>query len=148
MIYFKDYENYHRTKGNKMTHIIGVPLVMFSLLGLLSHISIWAPAPDALFRLDGAIPLLLFGIGFAFKVDAKLAVPFSLYTIFGYLLFRHLSLPVLTAMQIVAWVFQLVGHYKYEKKAPALLTSIEHIFIGPLWIFSWMIGYYKPSTNA
>ena len=149
MIYFKDYENYHRTQGNKMTHIIGVPLVMFSLLGLLSHIAIWSPSPDSLLRIDGAIPLMLFGIGFAFKIDAKLAVPFSLYTIFLYLLARHLSLPVLVALQIVAWGFQLFGHYQYEKKSPALLTTIEHAFIGPMWIFAWMIGYYQPtSSNA
>ena len=32
MIYFKDYEQYQRTKGNKMTHLIGVSLTPHQLL--------------------------------------------------------------------------------------------------------------------
>ncbi|MBS1959565.1 MAG: DUF962 domain-containing protein [Bdellovibrionales bacterium] len=148
MIYFKDYEQYHRTKGNKMTHLIGVPLVMFSLLGLLSYVVLWTPAPESLFRIDLGALLSLWGCVFAFKVDKKLAIPFTLYTIFNYLIARHLTIPVLVTLQVIAWIFQLWGHYVYEKKSPAFLTTLEHLFIGPLWIFSWVIGYYKPTTTA
>ncbi len=146
LIYFKDYEQYHRNKKNKMTHIIGLPTVVFSMLGLLAHIVIWSPNPDSLFQLDLGLIVMLIGCAFSFKLDYKLAIPFTLYSYFNYLLARHLSLPVLTAIQIIGWLFQLLGHYAYEKRAPALLTSLEHIFIGPMWFFSWMIGYYKPVT--
>jgi uncharacterized membrane protein YGL010W len=146
LIYFKDYEQYHRTKGNKMTHIIGIPAVLFSLLGLLAKVVLWSPAPGSLWTLDLGVILLLFGAAFSLKVDWKLGIPFTLFSALNYLLARHLSLPTLVVLQILAWVLQLAGHYVYEKKSPAFLTSLEHLFIGPMWIFSFFIGYYKPST--
>lgn len=148
MIYFKEYEQYHRTKGNKITHLVGVPLVLFSLLGLLSHVVLWTPGAESLFQLDLGVVLLAAGMTFAFKVDAKLAIPFSLYGILNYLVSRHLSLPVLAGLQTLAWAIQFWGHYVYEKKSPAFFSSISHMFVGALWIFSWVIGYYKPTTHA
>ena len=32
---FADYASYHRTKGNKVFHRLGIPLLMLSLLGML-----------------------------------------------------------------------------------------------------------------
>lgn len=120
---------------------------MFSLLGLLSHLTLWAPVPDSLFRLD--LGFLLFGVGalYALRIDSKLSIPFTLFAYLNYLLARHLSLPLLTGIQIVGWVIQLVGHYFFEKKKPAFFSNITQIFIGPLWIFAWMIGYYKPTQS-
>ena len=145
MIYFKDYEQYHQTNGNKKTHLVGVPLVVFSRLGLLSHVFLWAPSPESLFRIDLGLILFLAGSIFALKIDFKLGIPFVLCLYFNYLLSRHLSLSILTAIQVIGWTFQLFGHYQYEKKSPAFLTTIEHLFIGPMWVFSWVIGYYKPA---
>lgn len=147
LIYFKDYENYHQTKGNKMTHIVGIPTVILSLVGLLSEVILWAPNPESLYRLDLGILLVLAGAIFSLRVDYKVGIPFSLYIYLNYLVARHLPINVLVGIQILGWVFQLYGHKVYEKKAPAFLTSIEHLFVGPMWIFSWLIGYYKPSSQ-
>src|SRR5207253_2509680 len=35
---FADYASYHRTKGNKAFHRIGIPLIMLSLLGMLARV--------------------------------------------------------------------------------------------------------------
>jgi uncharacterized membrane protein YGL010W len=144
LIHFKDYEQYHRTPGNKKTHILGIPGVLFSLVGLLSHVVIWTPSEGSLLPIDLGVILVLAGALFALRVDWKVGIPFALYGYLNYLLARHLSLSVLGAIQIASWVLQFFGHFYYEKKNPAFLTSIEHLFVGPLWIFSWMIGYYKP----
>lgn len=146
LIYFKDYEQYHRTKGNKMTHILGIPGVLFSLLGLLAQVVLWAPAPDAFWTLDLGVILVLAGAVFSLKVDWKLGIPFTLFAVINYFLARQVPMSVLVVIQILSWVLQLLGHYVYEKKSPAFLTSLEHLFIGPMWIFSFFIGYYKPST--
>jgi uncharacterized membrane protein YGL010W len=146
MIHFKDYEQYHRTKGNKMTHLVGIPLVLFSLVGLLSYVGLWAPSVESLFRVDLGVLLVIAGGIYSLRVDWKLGIPFVLYAYLNYLVARHLSLSLLTALQVFAWVLQLLGHYVYEKKSPAFLTSLEHLFIGPMWIFAWVIGYYKPTT--
>ncbi len=146
LIYFKDYEQYHRTKGNKMTHILGIPGVLFSLLGLLAQVVLWSPAEGSFWTLDLGVILLLAGAVFSLKVDWKLGIPFTLFAVINYFLARLLPMPALVVIQILSWVLQLVGHYFYEKKSPAFLTSLEHLFIGPMWIFSFFIGYYKPST--
>lgn len=144
MIYYKDYEDYHHTKGNKVTHFIGIPLVMFSLIGLLAHVTLWSPRPESLFRLDLGILVALSGALFSLRVDYKLGIPFTLFIYLNYLVSRHLGLPALAILQVLGWLLQLVGHCFFEKKSPAFFTSLEHIFIGPMWIFSWVIGYYKP----
>ena len=98
-------------------------------------------------RIKTGIILFLVAAIFSIRVDYKLAIPFLLYAYLNYLVARHLNLTVLTVIQVLGWVFQLWGHYVYEKKSPAFLNSLEHIFIGPMWIFSWSIGYYKPTTH-
>jgi uncharacterized membrane protein YGL010W len=147
LIYFKDYEQFHQTKGNKITHLAGIPFVLFSLVGLLSLVTLWSPAASSLFKIDLGLLLILFGSAFALRVDYKLGIPFSLYIYLNYLLARQCPLSVLIAVQILGWALQLFGHFKYEKKSPAFLTSMEHLFIGPMWIFSWVIGYYKPTAK-
>ena len=37
---FEDYEAYHRAPGNKLCHYIGIPLIAFTLVGLLSSIPV------------------------------------------------------------------------------------------------------------
>jgi uncharacterized membrane protein YGL010W len=144
LIYFKDYEQFHQTHGNKLTHVFGIPFVLFSLLGLLSYVVLWAPNPASLFRIDLGLILFIYGAIFSLRVDVKLGIPFALYAYLNYLLARHVPIPALAAIQIVGWILQFWGHAFYEKKSPAFLTSIEHLFIGPMWIFAWIIGYYLP----
>lgn len=148
MIHFKDYEQYHAHKLNKVCHFFGVPTVMFSLIGLLSYVVLWAPASmedgaESLFRIDLGILIVVWGCLFAFRVDKKLAIPFSIFVYLNYLVSRHFSLGALVAIQVIGWIFQLVGHYAYEKKSPAFLTTLSHLFVGPMWIFAKAIGYYK-----
>ena len=147
LIYFKDYEQYHQTMGNKRTHFIGIPLVLFSLLGLLAHVVLWSPSPDSLLRIDLGIILFLAAALFCLRVDFKVAIPFLLYTFLNYLLARHLALAPLIGIQVLGWIAQLYGHWVYEKKSPAFFTSLEHLFVGPMWIFSWVIGYYQPTVK-
>jgi len=146
MIHFKDYEQYHQTKGNKRTHLAGIPFVLFSLVGLLSHGVLWSASPGSLFPVDLGLLLAVAGGIYAIRVDWKLGIPFFLYAYANYLLARHLALNLLIAIQVAGWVLQLFGHLVYEKKSPAFFTSLEHLFIGPMWIFAWVIGYYKPGN--
>jgi uncharacterized membrane protein YGL010W len=146
IIYFKDYEQYHQTKGNKRTHLAGIPLVLFSLVGLLARVVLWAPSAESLLRLDLGLILAIAGGIFSLRVDWKLGIPFFLYGFANYLIARHLELNLLIALQVIGWVLQFFGHIVYEKKSPAFFTSLEHLFIGPMWIFAWVTGYYRPGT--
>ena len=147
LIHFKDYEQFHQTQGNKMTHLAGIPFVLFSLVGLLSYVTLWRPNLESLFKIDLGLLLVFFGAIFSLRVDYKLGIPFSLFAYLNYLLARHVPLKILISIQIVGWILQLWGHFKYEKKSPAFLSSLEHLFIGPMWIFAWIIGYYRPHRS-
>ena len=147
MIHFKDYEQYHMHKNNKLCHLIGVPTVMFSLIGILSYAILWSPTVDfgseSLFRIDLGLLICIWGSIFSFRVDRKLSAPFILFIFLNYLVSRHLSMSILIAIQAIGWIFQLIGHYVYEKKSPAFLTTLSHLFVGPMWVFAKSIGYYK-----
>lgn len=142
---FDDYASYHRTAGNKAMHMLGIPLIMMTLLGLLSTWVIPLPGIDreALFRLDGGILLWIIGVVYYSRVDWKIGGPFSLVALGIYFAGRSIPWAGLWTLQVLGWVFQAIGHAVYEKKAPAFLKNIQHVLIGPLWIFARLVGYIR-----
>lgn len=126
--YFASYTEYHQTKGNKITHYIGIPLIVFSAFGLLSMIHL----P---FQVDLGLALWFAGTSFYFALDRRRALPFSLITFAFYWLSRWVSMEAHWILFVVGWVFQGIGHYAYEKRSPAFFTNLSHLLIGPFWIF-------------
>lgn len=147
--YFSDYAAYHRTRGNKICHYIGIPLIAITLLGLLAEIRILpAHIPGGeIARLDGGILLLALAGLWYLTLDWKLAVPFTLFGLGMYFFGRALPMLWLWTFFVLGWVFQGIGHYVYEKKSPAFLKNLKHILIGPLWIFADWIGHPSESSR-
>lgn len=149
---FTEYASYHRTTGNQVTHYLGIPLIVIAILGLLSH---WGVHPlidalgaEKLIRLDGGIVLWVLAMAFYAYLDWRLMVPFSLFVLGLYFVGRALPVPTLWSSFVVGWIFQGVGHYVYEKKAPAFAKNLKHLFIGPFWIFAKTIGYVANEGSA
>ncbi|MES2964094.1 MAG: Mpo1-like protein [Bdellovibrionota bacterium] len=128
--HFASYDAFHQTKGNKLTHYVGIPLIVFSTFGLLSRIPL--PAPDW-FSL-GLVAWLGSTIYYV-KLDKKRGSLFSVVTLIMYLWSRWYGWKFHLALFVIGWVLQGIGHYKYEKKSPAFLTNLTHLLIGPFWIF-------------
>lgn len=42
---------------------------------------------------------------------------------------------ILVGIQILAWVSQFIGHGVYEKRAPALMTNLMFMWLGPFFVF-------------
>jgi len=143
---FAEYREFHTTRGNVITHYIGIPLIATSLLGLLSMVTFGNEQfhPNVI-RPDLGWALWLLAIGFYLWLDWKIAVPFSLVMTGMYLIGRSLPVNVLIGMQVVGWIAQYIGHLKYEKKSPAFYTNLQHMLIGPLWIFAKAIRYGEPA---
>lgn len=131
--YFSSYSNYHQTAGNKITHYFGIPLILFSTLGLLSMIEVYN-------QFDLGFFLWLGATLFYFKLNWKMALPFSVVTLLLYGLSLYVMAPIHWVLFVSGWILQGIGHYVYEKKSPAFLTNISHLLIGPFWIFChfWM----------
>ena len=142
--YFHEYQLYHRTSGNKVCHYFGIPFIMIATLGLLSLIPL-GPANIAgspLLRVDGGSILWFLSLLFYMSLDWKIGISFSFVTLGTYFLGESIPWPGLIALFVVGWILQLVGHAVYEKKSPAFLDNITHLLIGPIWIFSSLLGFF------
>lgn len=144
---FDEYHDYHKHPVNQALHYIGVYTIMISILGLLSQITFGGTVfINQLFRPDGASAILLLSLFFYFYMDWKLSLPFTLVLGGCYFIGRSLSLPVLILFQGGGWIVQLIGHYKFEKRSPALVDNLVHMLIGPFWLFAKAIGYIEDKS--
>ena len=66
---FEAYGAYHRHPANKMTHYVGVPLIIVTLVGLLSRISL---GPVSL-----AVPVAVSAVLYDLRLSVKLTLPFA-----------------------------------------------------------------------
>jgi len=123
--HFDDYAAFHATSGNKICHRIGIPMIVFSLLGLLSKI-------DSPF--DPAIILIVISTMYYIRLSRVLAILMFLITLGFWFVARELPLIPLWALFVGGWILQGIGHSVYEKKQPAFVRNLVHLLIGPLWI--------------
>jgi uncharacterized membrane protein YGL010W len=136
--YFENYGRYHQTKGNKMTHLIGIPLVTFSIIGLVGRLTVPLGFADAnlAFLIAGGLSI------WYFLLEWRLALAFvgAFFTLFY--LAQYFTASALWVAFAIGWAFQLLGHYYYEKNSPAFMTNLFQLGIGPLW-FLYFIFYRK-----
>jgi uncharacterized membrane protein YGL010W len=132
------YLRYHRDARNKLTHLFGVPLIIFALLIPMSRLGV----DVAGVRITLAHAFLLLVLGYYFLLDVPLAVALTIA-----------AAGLLRAAQWIAgldaaagwlvcagafaggWVLQLLGHY-YEGRRPALLDNVWQIFVAPLFVMA------------
>ncbi|WP_440651781.1 Mpo1 family 2-hydroxy fatty acid dioxygenase [Cysteiniphilum sp. 19S12-1] len=106
-----EYAQSHQNKTNKMIHYIFVPLIMFSLMGVLLSISPW------LMWLLVVVSLIFY---------ARLSLGLSLYMLLITLIMIIIlyQIPhlfwVSLVIFIISWIFQFIGH-KLEGKKPSFL---------------------------
>lgn len=140
--WFQEYDVFHQNGTNKSIHAICIPIIMFSLLGLLQAIA-W-PAATASHRwLNGATLLVVGSLLYYMSLSARLAVAMALISL-GMLWAQWQLATWLTPWQHVAsnlaifgvgWLGQFVGH-KIEGKKPAFLDDLRFLLIGPLWLMA------------
>src|SRR6266508_675167 len=41
---------------------------------------------------------------------------------------------------VVGWVFQGIGHVRYEKNRPAFFKNLVHLMVGPLFLLNELFG--------
>jgi uncharacterized membrane protein YGL010W len=149
--YFQDYMTFHETEGNRRAHILGIPLIVIAILSWASHwVWLHSPAtepPASLFQLDLGVAIIVAASIWYCTLDWKLALAFAPVLYGFYWVGRACSVEVASALFIVGWIFQGVGHAVFEKKAPAFTKSIEHLLVGPIWIFVKILQVETGSNN-
>jgi len=149
-VYFDKYAESHQNDTNELIHWICVPLIVFSLLGL-----VWAiPFPHLNFLgqyngyFNWASFLIAFAIFYYYKLSPVLSY-FMLLLIFAFT-FGIIELetwgkaggPALwlscLVVFVLAWIGQFIGH-KIEGKKPSFLDDIKFLLIGPIWLLHFVL---------
>ncbi len=131
-----DYAEHHQAGGNKFCHILGIPLIIVGLLGLLlaiPHFEIGG------FAADWAMVLVLVAGLVYLWLDVKLGAAMLAADVVLYLVARQLNWKVALGLFVVGWVFQFIGHGVYEKRAPAFSKNLAHLLVGPLWVLNHLV---------
>ena len=145
--FFDNYAASHQTPGNQITHYFGITIIVMSLLGLLGNFTFQSNLvlfTSSYFRLDPGTCLILLTLPFYLYLDWKIAPPFALILFGLYFLGRAVPTPINCALFVLGWVLQGIGHAVFEKRSPAFFQNLLHLLIGPLWIFSKTVRYWKP----
>jgi uncharacterized membrane protein YGL010W len=126
----EQYSESHRNPTNELIHFVCVPVIVFTLLGIL-----WSIHPAL------AVVACVAALVYYFKLSR----PFAL----GMLLMSALMLAVLALMPpmtvlplsiaifVVAWIGQFIGH-KIEGKKPSFLDDLRFLLIGPLFVLGFL----------
>ena len=125
---FEDYGSYHRHPTNKLCHYVGIPMIVFTLVGLL-----WKLSPVL------AVAVALAAVLYDIRLSVRLTVPFAVFVLLSAATAKGLSATLLWAGFILGWALQFVGHFLYEKKAPAFFENLRQLLVGPLWIIGTLI---------
>ena len=140
--WFANYSADHRNHANQAIHVVAVPLILWSVIGLL-----WCvPVPGGMFR-SGLWAALAMFLAWTFYYRASRSIGFGMLATFVAMAWLtrwlHDSLGtsglvrVALAVFVVAWIAQFIGHSKLlEAKRPSFLTDLRYLLIGPAWVLS------------
>lgn len=125
---FQDYDSYHRAAGNKVCHRVGIPLIVFAIVGMLAKFEIGP--------LDLAVLVIgLTGIWYLL-VGRALGALMVIVLVGFYLLAGPLPLLLHVGLFVTGWILQFIGHLRYEHRSPAFTKNLVHLLVGPLWILA------------
>lgn len=144
-VYFAKYAESHQNPTNKLIHWFCVPLIVFSIIGL-----VWAipfPHLDFLGKYNGFLNWASFLIAFSIYYYTRLSpllsyVMLLVVFIVAYFIVQLEKLEiaggpamwqVCLAIFIVSWIGQFIGH-KIEGKRPSFLDDLRFLLIGPIWL--------------
>ena len=140
--YFDEYAVSHQNKTNQTIHYICVPLIFFSVIGLLMSIPTtflentlglynpllenWAVVVTVF------ISIFYLRLGFWYFTEMLFVI---LLCIIGNFWISNVTnlLYVSIAVFVLAWIGQFYGH-KVEGAKPSFLKDLEFLLIGPLWV--------------
>lgn len=140
--YFDEYAVSHQNETNQAIHYICVPLIFFSVIGLLmsipttlleNTINLSNPLLENWAVFVGlVISIFYLRLGFWYLIEMLFVILISIIANFWLgnqvnLLYASITIFVL------AWIGQFYGH-KVEGKKPSFLKDLEFLLIGPLWV--------------
>lgn len=133
------YALYHRDERNILTHFVGVPLIVFAVMGLL-----YFPLMSVnSLLITPALLIAILAMLFYLALDIKLGLLMSGLYLLGLWgvdsIFESMSTQtasfygLFAGLFVVGWIIQFIGHY-YEGKKPAFVDDLIGLLVGPLFV--------------
>lgn len=137
------YASVHRDWRNKATHFAGIPLIVFSLLLILSLWHLEVGGRDWPLSLAVAIVAVLAWMALDLGIGILMGLVIAPAWYGAAILAAALGSPsavwaTFTVLFVGGWVLQFLGHH-YEGKRPALLDNIFQGFIGPMFLVAELL---------
>jgi uncharacterized membrane protein YGL010W len=130
------YSAYHRNRWNRLTHFIGVPVIIFSILVPMA----WLRLPLGYVEITGAAVFVAVVLFYYYLLDVPLAIAMTAFIVPVVYCAEWVSrmpwqtgLAVFLAAFVGGWVLQLVGHV-FEGRRPALADNLFQIFVAPIFL--------------
>jgi uncharacterized membrane protein YGL010W len=142
-----EYGESHQNSTNKTIHWICVPLIFFSLVGLVASI------PSGILQTfmgegnpyaNWATVALVFIIIYYVSLSISLSIGMMLFAVFCLTLVNilvQMNIAPLWLISIVifvvAWIGQFYGH-SVEGKKPSFFKDVQFLLIGPAWLMHFI----------
>lgn len=121
----ENYSRCHQHPINELIHFFAIPIIMFSIIGLMYCI-------HSLVAVIFIITSLFFYIKLSYKAFIIMSIWSSLYYYLIYLLHEKIFFISVVAF-FFGWIIQFIGHY-IEGKKPSFLDDVKYLWIGPLFV--------------
>jgi len=130
-----DYASYHRARGNLVCHAFGITLIVFGILSMVQTVRL--PGSSGLTAAEILIAVALL---FYLTLDLPLAIALGIEIALLDLAARAIAdWRVGLAAFVLGWIFQGVGHARFEKNRPAFFKNVAHLMVGPLFLVNELL---------
>lgn len=130
------YAKYHRDPRNIATHLVGVPMIVFSVMVLLAGISFNVVGITISVAMIGYVLTMAYYLRLNLVFGVLMCGLMGIGLYFAQILASISTLAWLASgigLFVVGWIIQFVGHY-YEGKKPAFVDDLVGLLIGPLFV--------------
>ena len=121
------YGESHQNPRNERIHFVAIPLIILSLLGMLSAAHPWL-----------AYAFVAGSMVYYARLSVVFLVAMALMTAMALVLVHAMgswALPLSVAIFVVSWIAQFVGH-RIEGKKPSFFEDLQYLLVGPLFVLS------------
>jgi uncharacterized membrane protein YGL010W len=138
--WLNEYGDSHRNPTNKSLHWVCVPVILWSVLGLLWITPFPAVIREAIPLANWATVVVIAGLFYYLFLSVPLALgilPILLLMLWSLDALSHASsVPlwmIFAGAFVLAWIGQFIGH-AIEGKRPSFFKDLQFLMIGPLWL--------------
>ena len=134
------YGEHHQNHTNKTLHWLGIPTIVFSLIGMLYLI----PLPCALSCRGVTVALIVAVLALLYYFALSRPLAIGMLVVIGAMyaavsasveLLGGRALIVMVALFVIGWTIQFVGH-KIEGQKPSFFEDLQFLLIGPVWLLA------------